>query len=416
MAGGVQLQNLVDLFLATSQAMVTGESFILNEAQPRKTLLRQIMKAHDMMDMIQGGDTITDQVIFDEDSTYGAYNPMEQKTPRLGNHLTEISVNWAFSDAHVTFSKHEKGLNMASQLKSGARAMVFKNIIKAKWSNVFISINRGMERELFAQPNSATMETLVGNVTRVPYSVFASLHEFGATAAAPSATVPPGFTTIQTVNPTTFPKWRNPVEFYGDGSAEIFAAGVGPRWDGWTAMSSMYDRLDFESLTIRPEYGEPSNPEGFIMTSKAGKRIVEDATRHANNYTRQGPFDAGQIGINYNGVPIKWVEAMDFAEVWSDAAGTGFAGENDDTLTEAGAATANPLFEGPRFVWIVPKYFKKIVHSEHFLEEETPPANVYQPYARTVFFDCWHQNFNRSRQRAGGVITPDADIDGYDTP
>src|SRR5262245_6071542 len=99
---------------------------MIHEGMKRTTLLRKIMKAHDMVDTVQGGDTITDQIIFDEDSTASDYQPMESFQPRLQNHLTEISIDWKFTQVNVTFSKHEKGLNMASQLKKGARAMVFK--------------------------------------------------------------------------------------------------------------------------------------------------------------------------------------------------------------------------------------------------------------------------------------------------
>lgn len=425
---GIALSALVDLFLGTSQAVLTGENFIRNETAPRNTLLRQIMRKHDMQEMLQGGDSITDQVMFDEDSTYGPYNVLEPKAPRLSNHLTEISVQWALSDAHVTFSKHEKGLNMASQLNRGARAIVFKKIIKAKWSNLFVSINKGMDRELLAQPNNATMETVTTG-TRVPYSVFCAIHTFGATLASPTATVNPGFTTFQTVNPTTQALWRNPVEFYRDGKAEITgpaaAAGNPQGWDGFMAMTTLYDRLRWEDLAIRPEYGEMTEPECFIITSLLGKRLFTFASASNQDYTRHGSGDTIypglRPGLNFEGVPLRWIERMDTADVWPDAAGTGFSGENDLTLDENGVLAGNPDTQGPRFVFIAPKFWKKIVHSEHFLEEETPPASVFQPYQRTVFFDCWHQNFCHSRQKAGGVVSPrpggagDAtlDIDGF---
>jgi hypothetical protein len=410
------LSGFLDLFLATSQAILTGENYLLNETQPRNSLLRLIMKAHDMTDMLQGGDVITDQVIFDSDTSYAAYNPLTQRTPAISNYLTEISVGWAFSDANVTFSKHEKGLNQASSLNRGARSYVFKNIIKAKWSALFVGINKGMERELFAQPNNATMETVVGNTTRVPYSFFCTIHEFGAvnTDTNPTATVPPGFTTIQTVNPTTQPLWRNPVEFYaGNRTTMDAAAGTSANWDGFESFSAMYDRLRYEELAIRPEYGEPYDPEGFIITSKNGKKLYEHAIRRGNDYLRNGSANPAYPGLNYDGVPVLWRESMDTANAYSDAAGTGFAGENDATTDVDGAATANPLIEGPRFVWFVPKYFRAILHSEHFLEEERPPASVYQPYVNTIYFDCWHQYFNRSRQRAGGMVVPKVDVVGF---
>lgn len=418
---GVTLDTFVDVFLGTSQAVLTGPNRIIDEAQKRNTLLRKILNSHDMETMLQGGDQITDQVIFTEDKTYAAYNPLQPKTPHFANYLTEIKVDWAFSDANVSFSKHEKGINGINDFRREIRAMKFKDVIRAKWTNLFTNINNGMERELFAVPDSATMETLVGNVTRVPLSIFCTITEFGAVFAdtKPTGTMPPGFTTVQTISSTTQPLWRNPVQTYlTSGSVDSNEAAGTPRtirrWDGFSAMSKMYNRLKFEELAIRPEYGEVSEPEGWIFCSLRGHSLYENNTAQANNYLRHGANEPGYAyhgGLVYNGVPVVYIEQMDFAGVWRNAEpGTTFCGEFDVSTDEDGGALGNPQFEGPRYVWIVPKYFKKIMHRDHFLEEERPPASVFQPYERVVYFDCWHQTFNRSRQRAGGVVTPGADI------
>lgn len=427
---GVTLDTFVDVFLATSQAILTGPTALITEAQKRRTLLKQILNSHEFSTMLQGGDTITDQIMFGENKTYGAYNPLQPKTPNFSNNLTEISVNWAFADASVSFSKHEKGINGINDYRSTVRAMKFKDVIYSKWANLFVNVNNGMERELFAPPNSATMETVTGGGTRVPLSVFCTITEFGAVYAnqKPTGLMPPGFTTVQNVSSTTQPLWTNPVQTYltsGPGSTATDTNEATPTdntitttnraWDGFGAMSKMYDRLYFEELAIRPEYGEVSDPEGFIFCSLRGKSLWENNTALANNYLRNGPSNPAYAyagtGLNYNGVPVKYVEFMDFAGVWRDAEpGTILSGEFDVSTDEDGGALGNPQFEGPRYVWIVPKYFKVIMHKDHFLEEERPPASVFQPYERVVYFDCWHQTFNRSRQRAGGVVTPGADI------
>ena len=408
MAGGILLSNLTDLFLATSQAVLTGENFMLHESQKRNTLLKKIMGASDMVDMVQGGDTITDQIIFDEDNTGADYAPMESFTPRLGNHLKEISIDWKFTKFDVTFSKHEKGLNMAGSLNKGARSMVFKKIIKAKYTNLWVSVNNFLERQFFATPNVTTMETAGG---KTPLSLFCTLTEFGAvsTDAKPVGTVPAGFTTVQGVNPTTFPKWKNPVQFYAQGASSINVAGN--RWDGFSGIRRLVERLKFEELAIRPEFGEAYDPEGFIMCSLAGKSLWELATARLNDQTRHGPSNAAYPGLNFDGIPLTYVEQMDFAAVWTGGtATTSDAGEFNATTDDAGGITTDPDTQGPRYVVVVPKYWRKIIHSDHFLEEETPPPTVAQPFSRTVYYDCWHNNFNRSRQRAGGIMKPSASI------
>jgi hypothetical protein len=401
--GSIRLDALVDAFVATTAAVLTGEDFILNDSRRNNTFNGQVMKANDMEDVLKGGDSITDQLILENKSNYGPYNVLQTRSPRLTNHLTEYTLQWATTDASVTFSKHEKGLNQSSLYNRKGRAMVIKDIVKAKWSDVYVGIDIGMDKEWFAQPVATTMETVTSG-TRVPYSIFASIHTFGATLTDtfPTATVNPGWTTIQGINPTTFPQWRNPVQGYL-GGAQI-AAGI--PWSGFSASSVMYDRLHFEELSIRPEYGPIDNPDAVILCSSKGKRLWEDAQRASNNYTRHGPSDAAYPGLNYNGVPVIWLEAMDKANVWPATGGTVFGGENNNTTDEDGAATTNPDVQGPRFLWAVPKYVRKYIHSEHFLEMETPPQSSDQPYVRTVFLDCWHQNGTRTRRRAGGILTP----------
>jgi len=413
---GVPLSNLTDLFRATSQLVLTGENFMLHEAVKRTTLLRKVLKVNDMADMVQGGDTITDQIIFDEDSTATDYEPMDSFTPRLQNHLTEISIPWRFTQVNVTISKHEKGLNMASQLKKGARAMVFKRIIKAKWSNLFVSLVNHMERQFFATPNTTTMEAASG---KVPLSLFCTLTDIGATLTDPKPTgiAPVGFTTVQGVNPTTQTRWRNPVEGYADGVTEIETAGN--RWDGFRGMRRLVERTKFEAMPIRPEYGEVHDPtdDGFIMCSLRGKELWEHAQARVNDHTRMGPQNAAYSGsgsaggLNFDGIPLCYIEQMDYAAVWRTAASAASnAAEFASSVDENGGALANPDFDGPRYVLIVPKYWRKIIHSEHFLEEEAPPATVFQPFSRTIYYDNWHNNFNRSRQRAGGLMIPSGTI------
>lgn len=407
--GSIRLDALVDAFVATTAAVLTGEDFIQNDSRRNNTFNGQVMKSNDMEDVLRGGDSITDQIILDNKSNYGPYNVLQTRSPRLTNHLTEYTLQWATTDASVTFSKHEKGLNQSSLYNRKGRAMVIKDIVRAKWSDVYVGIDTGMDKEWFAQPVATTMETVTSG-TRVPYSVFASIHTFGATLtdAFPTATVNPGWTTIQGINPTTFPNWRNPVTVY-PGGAQI-AAGL--QWGGFAAASKMYDRLHFEALSIRPEYGAEQNPEAVIICSSKGKALWEDAQRQANDFTRHGKSDAAYPGLNYNGVPVKWLEAMDKANVWPATGGTVFGGENTTTADEDGVATVDPDVIGPRYLWVVPKFIRKYIHSEHFLEMETPPTDANQPYVRTVYLDCWHQNGTRTRKMAGGIMTPAAHVTG----
>ncbi len=401
MPGGTPLDNLVDIFRTTGPAIVTGADEVLNEAQFRKTLLRMMIRGKDMQEMVRGGESIRDIIYFDERSSYQHYQPNEIFAPENPQLATQFSVPWRFTKVDVSFYKQELGLNFGD-LTGRAKHHMFKRLIRIKMQNMWTALSNGMERDLFVAPNNAQMEATGGIL---PYSLPCTIHTFGAvsTDTDPTATVPPGFTTIQQINPTTQTKWRNPVEFYTGGDVD--------NWNGFKAFRKMFLRLDFENLVWHPEMGNADMPDGMILCSKVGFQMVEGNVRRGNDTFRGGKnfSDPAYPGINFDGVPYVYVQKLDTAEIWPGGGGTTFAGEFDGSLSESGAALANPDIEGPRFIWIRPKYYYKVIHSDNFLVEEavTPP---FQPFSRIIYYDCWHNNLCRSRQRGGGVVAPSADV------
>jgi hypothetical protein len=423
MAGGQALNTLVDMFLATTPTTLTSVKMIENEAQFRSTFLYQVMRAHDMSQQVQGGSEIQDFVYFDEVNSASDYQPMEEFAPQLSQHLTRWSVPWRFTQVNEVFNKHEKGLQNIGQLNRGARAMVFKDLIWGKWMNVITSLNNHLERGFFLTPTPGAMEATSG---KTPYSIFATITEWGTipTAAISSGvgTRPLGFTTVQGIDPNVQLKWRNPLEFYTDvvgrpGLAAPIVASSAPlaptsRWSGYSAFMRMYKRLTFEPLAIRPEYGSPQEPGGFIFTSLRGCSLYELNGGNRGDFLRAKANDpsttmgGGNGELSYQGIPVRYVEKMDTAVVWVGGAASANAGEFDGTTDENGGAVQNPDSSGPRFVFNNPSKYKKIVHAEHWLEEETPPSSQTQPFDRVVYFDNWHNNICRSRRKAGGVVAP----------
>jgi hypothetical protein len=406
---GTPLASFLDFFRTTGPLIFTGPEQVINEAQHRTSILSRIMGGANMMDMVQGGETIRDDIFFDVVSSYQHYQPNEEFNYDNPQVITQWSVPWRFTKVDLVFTDQEIGLN-AGELSRGAMFHQFKRLRRVKEQNFYTDLCNGMELDLFRTPNNATMEVAGGTE---PYSLFCFLTEFGATLTdpMPTGTVPPGFTNIQTIAPAAETRWQNPVEPYFDSPAVSGTAG--PQvWDGFTAMSKMYYRLRFEQLPKKQELGTTTNFGGaFIFTSLQGIVNLEHGVR-ANQDTFRGgqnPSDPHYGALNYRGIPVLYVEEMDFAQVWDSGAATN-AGEFNNTVTRAGGATIDPAQQGPRYVFIVPEYIRKVVKRDRYMHMEGPFSPSAQPFTRIIVSDTWHNNICRSRQRGGGIVTPGTDI------
>jgi hypothetical protein len=408
---GTPLASFLDFFRTTGPLIFTGPEKVINEAQNRTYILSRMMGGDSMLDMVQGGETIRDDIYFDVVSSYLHYQPNEEFSYDNPQVITQWSVPWRFTKVDLVFTDQEIGLN-AGELSRGAMFHQFKRLRRVKEQNFYTDLCNGMEQDLFRTPNNANMEVAGGTD---PYSLFCFFTEVGATLtdAKATGTLPTGFLTIQGISPTTETRWQNPVEQYTDDPV-IQTSTIGV-WDCFSAMSKMYYRLRFEQLPKRAEMGEGSNPasnNAFIFTSLQGIVNWEHGVRAAQDTFRGGvnPSDPHYATLNYRGIPMLYVEEMDFAEVWVDGV-LDNAAEYNDSVSRTGAALADPTFEGPRYVWIVPEYCRKVVKRDRYMHMEGPFSPSAQPFTRIIVSDTWHNNICRSRQRGGGIVSPGANID-----
>ena len=389
-AGGSSLAAFIDFFRTTGPLIFTRVDDVVNEATLRTYILSRILGSSDMLEMVQGGESIRDDIFLSEVSSYEHYHPNDEFDYENPQVVTQWSVPWRFSKVDLVFTDHEIGLN-SGDLNAGAMFHQFKRLKRIKEQNMWTSLCNGMENDLFAQPNNASMEAAGG---KVPYSLGVFINEF-------TNTVPPGFTTIQGINPATETRWRNHTETY----AELPAVG----WDLFTAFSRTYYSLRYEQMPKRPEMGEATSSPGFIMCGIDGISNYEDGLRiNQDTFVTSGRQDPAFATPGYRGIPLLYIDLLDQVALYDDGS-AGFAAENTGKTDRDGNALTDPNFDGARYWWITPRYLRKVIKRDRFLHEEGPLQPTRQPFTRIMVVDTWHNNVVRSRQRHA-LVSPSANL------
>jgi hypothetical protein len=389
-SGGAALSQFIDFFRTTGPLILTRAEDVVNEATLRTYVLSQILGSSDMFEMLQGGETIRDDIFLEEVSSYEHYHPNDEFDYENPQVVTQWSAPWRFSKVDLVFTDHEIGLN-SGDLNRGAKFHQFKRLKRIKEQNMWTSLCNGMENDLFATPNNADMEAAAG---KVPYSLGVGINQF-------TNTVPPGFTTVQGINPATETRWQNHTEDYVNLPAV--------NWDLFPAFSRMYYSLRYEQMPKMPSMGEATSAPGMILCGISGITNYETGLRlNQDTFVTTGRQDPAYARPGYRGIPLVYIDLLDQVALYPGGSGTSFAGETDGLTDRNGTALALPDFEGPRYWWITPRYLRKVVNNNRFLHEEMVQPSR-QPFTRIMVIDTWHNNIFRSRQRHGivGPLTAD---------
>ena len=164
---GAPISAFPDVGLTTGPAILTSDVAFVNEVQRNTYTIPRFMTGKQASDMLQGGETIRDDIYFDLKSSYTHYLPNQSFSYNNPQVLTQWSVAWRFTKAEATWTAQEIGLN-ANQLNSKARHHRFKKLLNAKIMNLMTDLSEGFEVDMWRVPSSTSMEAATGSV---PYSI-----------------------------------------------------------------------------------------------------------------------------------------------------------------------------------------------------------------------------------------------------
>jgi len=366
------LATFTDFVATTGPAYITGPEQVINEAVKKTYLLSRFLKGKPTAESLQGGQTINDVVMFDDNGSYQSYGPNDTFTPTNKQVTSTISENWRFSKFDYSWTNQEILLQGSSSMTREARFKVYKNTKKIKESSAWTSGLNGMENDLTAVPNNADMETASGTK---PYSIFAFL--------SPDTTNYhySGFTTVMGINPANEEGWRNPVSTYDHTAISDTTNGLIAGFD------DLVEDVHYIPPEIQASAFDASSPAtGFFVTSKQGVKLYKQQVRAANDRLMgaSSPSDPAYLKTLYGGADILKIDNLTTAALYTSAAEA--SGE-------------------PRYYFIQPQYMKVIFHTDRYFEKEGPFNDKDNPFSWTVYFDVYWNLFCCSRQRQG-VIAP----------
>jgi len=407
MAGGSLLENFTTLMESQGPVWMTGPDTWVQDVSRNTFTLPRITTGNrgaGMTNLIQGGDVIQDRILLSTTSTFVRYNPdatHDAPNPQIGTNITQ---NWSFGSASISWNKQEIGLNRSMHGKKYI-AQKFKDVMMEKHTNLWVSVCEAIDDEFWSQPDAGRMESTTPTGARVPLSIPCAVNEFpnGLTTAAVDAggTL---WTTIHGVAPATYANWVCQQEGYTfTGATAIGAATI------FAPLSRAFYSTTFDRLPKNEQYSDKKTSPHVILTSLTGMANYEFALRANQDEFRGMGTLSGQDPAygkpTFRGIPMDYVSPLATATIYPTAVDEGESTELD---TANATNTGGIGFAGPRYYFINGEYLKFIVHSENYCVLEKPIIPDGKPFNRAQFMDLWNNNVFRSLRRHA-ILYPSAD-------
>ena len=346
---------------STGQKLKSSPDQIINDATKNTYVLERMLRNTGTSQTVQSGERITERIMLKDSGTAAFYLPNENFNIQNVDTLTRIDINWRFMQNHYSYTEQEMKLN------SGDRQTYYKNLAKSKRQASKTDTYNFMEEALWEDANAAEMESESG---RRPYSIqaFVTRDNTATVNGDTRGTVPTGFTTVETVNPTNEPEWSNQLETYDVNSVTDPDVGLVQAFD------DMFLKVRFRAPRSEQEYFERDDlQQMMIATNREGNNLYLRLTRDANDRLVGNNLGAQQGAIGYRNLPVEYIAQL------------------DQELT-AGE---------PAYYFLNLKYLHPVFHSEKYMAEKDPMAHPLQPFTHVVWTDTYYNLACTSRRRQG---------------
>ncbi len=414
---GTPLDEFTTLMASQGPAWARGPEVIVNDVVKNTYTLNRFVTGKNVMEMVQGGDQITDTIFLDAKSTFQRYNPNVEFTYQNPQTGTTWTVPWAFAAAHMSWTKHELGLNKDTTTKK-YRAQRYKSVMWQKHQNLKTDISNSLEEEIWAQPDQVNMESSSPTSPRVPYSIPVFINEFAN--GLPHTTVDVSgatWTTVMGIDPTVAGNeaWK-PLQVGYAVTNYTSASNVAPLFQ---ALSAAFHKTSFDRLPYGSEYSDARTTPNFFATSLNGLTNFETALRVSQDLFsgmgKVGGQDPDYPGPKFRGKPLVYISELDTATIHSDGtnavaeeSASGVSGSHISlTYGSVGSNIKSAVTGGgvSSFYYAVSGlYMKCVVHSENYLVLTDPITPSKQPFSRVQVADIWNNFICRSRRRHAIVV------------
>lgn len=391
---GSALSTFNDFMDNTGPTFLTSATDIVNEAVKNNYLLRRFMRGKGPSETCQGGSTIKDTILFDEQNSFQFYQPNETFSWQNPQILEQWEINWRFAVDHMSWTDHEIELNVGG-LGRGARHTTYKEIKRSKEQRLWTSFFNGMEDSLFLAPDNALQETQTGTH---PYSLPCFITEqAGSTTGVYTGNAE--WATVQGLSDT---KWDNQRSTYDATSTTAADAAEGLLG----GFDDLMLKVQFTPPPSHQEYFEnPSLNAMFIATSRWGFKSYQKALRLLQDtFVTADRQDPSFGKPKYSGIDIEWFAELGDLAVYSDGT-TGTGNPSYNVKEDAGGSAIS----GMRYYFINANYLKYVFHSTRYMYSHPTMKHPNQPFTTVMPVDCWYNMICRSRNRQG-ILSPSADV------
>ena len=385
------LSTFTDFIDTTGPSFLTSAEDVVNEACKNNYLLRRFLRGKGPSETIQGGSSIKDTILFDEESTFQYYEPNQTFNWENPQVVENWEINWRFCVDHMAYTDAEVELNVGTGLSRAARHTAYKRLKRIKEQRLWTSILNGMEDALFAVPSNADMEATNGTK---PYSIPAFVNEEANGLYS-------GFADVQGLAPATYSKWVPQQEtFVGanaldpDNSGNIIAA---------------FDKIFLDVQFVPPPshqeyFDDPGLNAMFIACSKKGQNAYQHLLRASQDtFVTGSRQDPAYMQPKYAGIDLVYAPKLDT-----------YAGYGTNDGTEV-STTGGSAFTGPRYYFLNGNYMKFIFHTTRYMYQHAAMRHPNQPFTTIVPVDSWYNFVCRSRQRQGLVYAGTSNTASFTT-
>lgn len=397
MASGSLLAAYLDFVSGTGTARLTSAAKPVQLVNKHTFLFKRLWNNNGMP--VQGGKDMTFWFIPKGGGTFEEVLPGGTTTPTNNQVLQKGVIDWRFTRAHSTFTDPEFMLNDRIRYGSDqARFEQFVSIRDEKKTLREIDVALGLEAQLGAVPNKATMEGAATTGAVSPYSIFAHINQGTNGLYGSGFTVTPTggvWTVKETIDPTsaavnsnmnvTTAKYSSEA---ADNPANLFG-GLDALWMDirWEQPDGLAQYKSDESLNNL-----------MLLMTKQGIQVAQSLMRGDNDRYVAGPQDPAFGSPQFHGVPMTRWDALESAAIYDGAS----------VLQTEGNAAGTQL-KGPRAYCVNGNFLYPVCHDEMMFKDGTTLVHPHVPDTHVQYQHTWWNLICKSYKHQG-LLYPTANV------
>jgi len=403
MASGALLTSFLDFISGTGVGRLTTPDHPLQLVTRHTWLWGRLWKNNGTP--LEGGQNLTFWFLPNTAQTFEETLPGSTTIPKNLQVLQKGVADWRYTRAHSVYVDQEILLN--DRIRYGTRDSQFEQFVKIRDEKATIratDVAIGLENQLSAVPNKATMEGLATTGATSPYSLFAHVNECGTIAANTAGLYGSGMTVTPTGGAFTVKENVDPTAAAINGNMcvspqKYSTATIDQGTNIIGGLDALWMNIDWEQPDSLSQYQADEKMNNIMfLTTKQGRQAIMSLMRGDQDRYVMGAQDPSYPDPQFRGIPLRRWDALETAVVYDGASAL---------QTEGNAAGSQS--KGPRIYAINGNYLYPVCHSERLFYVDPPQRHLQVPDTYVQYESTWWNLICKSYKHQG-VLFPSADV------